>query len=57
MKFSGKMYFEIMLKVTKYQGFTLSLQDIFFEKPQGGININIKYLKTGITVPSDSLYT
>ena len=36
MKFSGKMYFKIILKVTKNQGFTLSLEDIFFEKPQGG---------------------
>ena len=36
MKFSGKMCFEIMLNVTKNQVFTLSLEDIFFEKPQGG---------------------
>ena len=35
MKFSGKMYFKIILKVTKNQGFTLSLEDTFFEKPQG----------------------
>ena len=28
-----------MLKVTKKQGFTLSLEDIFFEKPQGGVNL------------------
>ena len=33
MKFSGKMCFKIILKVTKNQGFTLSLKDIFFEKP------------------------
>ena len=26
----------IILKVTKNQGFTLPLEDIFFEKPQGG---------------------
>ena len=26
----------IILKVTKNQGFTLSLEDTFFEKPQGG---------------------
>ena len=26
----------IILKVTRNQGFTLSLEDTFFEKPQGG---------------------
>ena len=36
MKFSGKMCLKIVLKVTKNQGFTLSLEDTFFEKPQGG---------------------
>ena len=36
MKFSGKMCFKIILKVTKNKGFTLSLEDTFFEKPQGG---------------------
>ena len=36
MKFSGKMCFEIILRVTKNQGFTLSLKDTFFEKPQAG---------------------
>ena len=35
MKFSGKMCLKIKLKVTKNQGFTLSLEDIFFEKPLG----------------------
>ena len=35
MKFSGKMCFKIVLKVTKNRGFTLSLEDTFFEKPQG----------------------
>ena len=34
MKFSEKMCFEIILKVTKNQGFTLSLEDTIFEKPQ-----------------------
>ena len=38
MKFSGKMCFEIILKVTKNQGFTLSLEDTVFEKPQEGSN-------------------
>ena len=36
MKFSGKMCLMIILKVTKNQGFTLFLEDTFFEKPQGG---------------------
>ena len=35
MKFSGKMCFKIILKVTKNQGFTLSLEDTFFEKTKG----------------------
>ena len=34
MKFSGKMCFKIILKVTKNQGSTLSIEDTFFEKPQ-----------------------
>ena len=40
MKFSGKMYFKIILKATKNQRFTLSLEDTFFEKPQGGGQID-----------------
>ena len=36
MKFSGRMCPKIILKVTKSQGFTLSSEDTFFEKPQGG---------------------
>ena len=39
-KFSGKMCFRIILKVTKKQGFTLSLEDTIFEKPQGGGQID-----------------
>ena len=35
MKFSGKMCVKIQLKVTKDQGFILSLEDTFFQKPQG----------------------
>ena len=31
MKFSGKMWLMIMLKVTKNQGFTLSLEDTILE--------------------------
>ena len=36
MKFSGKMCFKIILKVTKNQDFTLFLEDSFFKKPQVG---------------------
>ena len=36
MKCLGKMCFKVILKVTENQGFTLSLEDTFFEKPQGG---------------------
>ena len=35
MKFLGKMYIMIILKVTKKQCFTLSLEETLFEKPQG----------------------
>ena len=35
MKFSAKMCFKIMLKVTQNQDFTLSSEDTFFKKPQG----------------------
>ena len=41
MKFSGKMCFKIILKVTKNQGFTLSLEDTFFEKPKGGGGVKL----------------
>ena len=34
MKFSGNMCFKIILKATKNQGSTLSLEGTFFEKPQ-----------------------
>ena len=40
MKFSGKMCFKIILKVTKNEGFALSLEDTIFEKPQGGGQID-----------------
>ena len=36
MKFSGKMCFKIILKVTKNQGSVLSKEDIFLKKPQRG---------------------
>ena len=40
MKFSEKMCLKIILKVTKNQGLTLSLEDTFFEKLHGGVNNN-----------------
>ena len=39
MKFSGKMWLMIILKVTKNQGFTISVEDTFFEKPQRGVKL------------------
>ena len=36
MKFSEKIYFKIILKVTKNQGSTLSIEGTFFKKPQAG---------------------
>ena len=51
MKFSEKMCLKIILKVTKNQGFTLSLENTVFKKPQGegqieppavlGLNVSI----------------
>ena len=38
MKFSGKICLKIILNVTKIQGFSLSLEDTLFEKPQEGSN-------------------
>ena len=35
-KFSGKIWLMIILKVTKSQGFTLSLEYAFLKKPQEG---------------------
>ena len=36
MIFSGKIFFKIILKVTKNQGSTVSIEDTFFKKPHGG---------------------
>ena len=36
------MCLKIILKVTKNQGFTLTLEDTFFEKPQGGERFRVK---------------
>ena len=40
MKFPGKMCLKIILRVTKNQGFCLSLEDTLFEEPQGGGEID-----------------
>ena len=37
MKFSGKICFKIILKVTKKQGLTLSLEDTFFENQRSWV--------------------
>ena len=39
MNFSGKMCFKIILKVSKNRVLTHSLEDAFFEKPEGGVNL------------------
>ena len=39
MKSSGKMCLMIILKVTKNQGFTLSLEDTFLEKEGEEVNL------------------
>ena len=36
MKFSGKVFFKIILKVTKNQDFSHSLEDAFFKNREGG---------------------
>ena len=42
MKFSGKMWLMIILKVTKNQSITLFLEDTVFEKPLGRFRVNRK---------------
>ena len=37
MKFSGKMCFKTILKFTKGDGSTLSIEDAFFQKPRRGM--------------------
>ena len=47
MKFTEKMWLMVILKVTKNQGSTLSLEYTFFEKPLGeamkNFSVNISY--------------
>ena len=49
MKFSGKMGLMIILKVSKNEGFTLFLDDTFFEKPQGVPNWLLSRFRVNIT--------
>ena len=44
MKFSGKTYLKKILKITKKVEFQLSLEDTFFEEPQGEGGIKWKLL-------------
>ena len=41
MKFSGKMYLVVILKVTKKQGFTLSLKNAVLEKPESDVKVTL----------------
>ena len=41
MRFSGKMRLMIILKVTKKHGFSLSLENTFWEKPRGGGRLGV----------------
>ena len=52
MKFLGKMRFMIILKVTKIQGFTLYLEDTFFETPMGCNEIDPPTAVLGLTQQS-----
>ena len=47
MKFSGKLGPMTILKVTKNQGFTLSLEDGFFVKTIGGVSLTPLKLLNG----------
>ena len=49
MKFSEYMLLMIILKVTKKQGFNLSLENTLLEKPQEWVKLN--------PLPSPSLFT
>ena len=53
MKFSAKMWLMKILKVTKNQGFTLSLEDTFFEKPRGGGGLTPSPAVLGLNIKVD----
>ena len=48
-EFSGKMFLMIILEARKNQGFTLSLEDIFFEKPQVALFNNLAQVRIAIS--------
>ena len=48
MQFLGKMLLMIILEVTKNQGFILPLEDTFFEKRQGGGEIDLPPVVLGL---------
>ena len=56
MNFSGKMCFKIILKVSKNQGFTLSLEDTIFEKPQGLVNLTLLSLREHLRAISIDIF-
>ena len=49
LKFSKKICFKIILRATKNQVFTLSLEDTFFEKSKGGDRVG--YVRVKVTIP------
>ena len=55
MKFSGKMCLMIILKATKDQGFTLSLEDTFFKNhsPTAVLELNIYYVRKSIKMTAN----
>ena len=55
MKLTGKMCLMIILKFTKNQGFTLSLEDTFFENRRRGRSNYLPHLPPSHPVPPLSL--
>ena len=64
MKLLGKMCFKIILKVTKNQSFTCSLEDTFFRKTTGGVKLTLpnsfkfkkKVIYSPTQIPHSKLY-
>ena len=42
MQLPGKVWLIMILKITKNEDFTVSLEDIFLEKPQGGTKLTLQ---------------
>ena len=61
MKFSGRTWLMIRLKVTKKQGYILSffltLENTFFVKPQGGSNCSPSLFRVNITIVASDTRT